>query len=648
MAEFHSDAVDVVASLQQLRPFPTSAMRLVEMACGETAERIELVHIVEQDPLLMAEILRVANSVRYARPVAASTVEQALLILGNRAVAQVAAAGLFGRHLLDHAEHPAIGRSLWRHSLAVGAIAREFAAGEHANAQQAATLGLLHELGPLALLNTRPDLVLKVEEALQQGSLRREAEQQVYGVAGEQLSLAAGRALRLPKLLVAGLESLQRAGVVNQSEVRCVQAADSIAPMIGIPSYPSAIGNPLVPVAKAALARHYGLLQRVAQAASEAVLSLPPTSGCRVADSLEMVFEANQRLAALNTQYDRAKRELEQRAGETRKLIATFSMLRDDMDVASLRREILEALLRQYGASASFHLQENHAEGATGSCSVLRADDSVRQLPLKLSGAWINRETLDALDAGQCVDVRAGATHAALCEAIGPMMQFVLAPMHVRNRRTGMLGLGFAGLPRTEKGEMEFLSILSTAAALSIENARLYAEAVEEATVDTVTGLTTRRSAMEHLQRSLVERRGECSAVLMLDLDNFKSVNDTLGHCEGDVFLAEVGAALKAALRPGDAVSRFGGDEFLVVLRQTNAEGALLVAERIFAALQLVVTRERWSRVPAHLGASIGVACSAAGDDAKALVNRADAALYEAKALGRNRIVSAAQPVAIT
>ncbi|MSR73851.1 MAG: GGDEF domain-containing protein [Planctomycetes bacterium] len=644
MGELRTDAVEVVASLKHLRPFPVLAMRLVDMACGESPDRAELVRLVEQDPLLVAEILRTANNAHYARRVPTECVEQALLVLGNRAVAQVAAAGLIGRHLLERVEHRSIGRSLWRHALAVGAMARELAAGEQASARQAGTLGLFHELGPMALLNTRPDLVLRVEQALQQGMQRKEAEQQIYGLCGDQLSVLAARSLLLPKVLVAGLEALQRGDTTLQPAVRCVLAADRIAPLIGIPSYPSATSLPLGAATEAVLSRQSGSLKRVAQAANEAVLSVTIDEPI---DPIEMVFNANRRLAELNSAYVKVTYELERRADETRKLLGTISMLQDGMDVKHLRTEILDALLRQYGASVSFELHLDSADGATGMCGVLRADDTVRQLPLKLSGAWMGLDTLEALDAGQCVDLRSGAAHAALCEAIGPMMQFVLAPMQVRNRRSGLLGLGFATLPLGDSGAMEFLAILSTAAALSIENARLYAEAVEEATVDTVTGLTTRRSALDQLQRCLLERRGESCAVIMIDLDNFKAVNDNLGHWEGDVYLKEVGAALKATLRPGDAVSRFGGDEFLVVLRHADAASAARVAERVLEALQQVAANERWLRVPAQLGASLGVACSIENDDAKSLVTRADVALYEAKALGKGRVVTAGRPVAV-
>jgi diguanylate cyclase (GGDEF)-like protein len=119
-------------------------------------------------------------------------------------------------------------------------------------------------------------------------------------------------------------------------------------------------------------------------------------------------------------------------------------------------------------------------------------------------------------------------------------------------------------------------------------------------------------------------RRAWHVAVLMVDVDRFKAVNDRRGHLTGDAVLASVASAMRAGLRAGDLAGRFGGDEFVVLLTDVTPREAAAIAER---AVQRIRTR-------CPVTASAGVACAAAGSSLDALTRRADAALYRAKAAG--------------
>ncbi|MHB8798665.1 MAG: sensor domain-containing diguanylate cyclase [Thermoanaerobaculia bacterium] len=175
--------------------------------------------------------------------------------------------------------------------------------------------------------------------------------------------------------------------------------------------------------------------------------------------------------------------------------------------------------------------------------------------------------------------------------------------------------------------------------------ARLHAanEVIERlARTDPLTLLANRRGLEEAIahERDRAERTGEPLSVVALDLDLFKRVNDTWGHGVGDRLLSAVGEALRAGVRPYDVAARLGGEEFLLVLPATHRERAAHVAERLRARLaQLVV-----EGLPERVTASGGVAEHARGETTEALLARADAALYEAKRLGRDRIVVAPPP----
>lgn len=159
---------------------------------------------------------------------------------------------------------------------------------------------------------------------------------------------------------------------------------------------------------------------------------------------------------------------------------------------------------------------------------------------------------------------------------------------------------------------------------------------------DELTGVATRRHFQERLGGELrrARRHGHELCVLMLDLDHFKQINDGWGHPTGDCVLARVGSVLRESLRGSDLPARLGGDEFCAILPNADQDSAVMLAERIRAALsaQPLVTADG---VEIRLTCSIGVAAlDAARDDLESLLARADAALYQAKHAGRDGVAT--------
>jgi diguanylate cyclase (GGDEF)-like protein len=168
-----------------------------------------------------------------------------------------------------------------------------------------------------------------------------------------------------------------------------------------------------------------------------------------------------------------------------------------------------------------------------------------------------------------------------------------------------------------------------------------YAVLLDQSTRDPLTGLNNRRSTLEELQNrfDLSQRHNRPLAVIMCDLDHFKLINDTRGHGAGDRVLEEFGQRVRNNLRTTDLAGRIGGEEFLLILPETDMEGALLLAERLRAA-----TADLPFELPPEslrVTCSLGVAQRSAEDrDGGALMARADGALYAAKRGGRNQVVS--------
>jgi diguanylate cyclase (GGDEF)-like protein len=174
---------------------------------------------------------------------------------------------------------------------------------------------------------------------------------------------------------------------------------------------------------------------------------------------------------------------------------------------------------------------------------------------------------------------------------------------------------------------------------LLVEFDQLYWELVQIALTDVITGLPNHRAVMNQVDVAVArcQRTQETCAVLFVDLDQFKRVNDTWGHRAGDWLLHEVAQRLRAALRPQDFVGRGGGEEFVVLLPEVDLQVASQVAENMYS----VITSSPcfWqpdptsSAVPISISASIGVAIySLHGKSAEALIQSADRAMYQAKA----------------
>lgn len=164
-----------------------------------------------------------------------------------------------------------------------------------------------------------------------------------------------------------------------------------------------------------------------------------------------------------------------------------------------------------------------------------------------------------------------------------------------------------------------------------------------QASTDALTGLLNRYglAPLYHAERLRAERHGRALSLVLLDLDHFKRVNDESGHAAGDGVLRELATLLRHSVRAEDIVARWGGEEFVILLPECDETAAAALAENLRGAMAA-----HDFRVPRRITASFGVAQLEDGGDLESLVARADAALYRAKTLGRNRVCRAGEPVA--
>ncbi len=217
----------------------------------------------------------------------------------------------------------------------------------------------------------------------------------------------------------------------------------------------------------------------------------------------------------------------------------------------------------------------------------------------------------------------------------------VVAPLTVDGQHLGVV-VGEWGEQRVGRIPAAVVDAVLQAAAhtgLSLRGALLLRTVEQLATRDTLTGLANRRLFEEALEREVgrADREGSPLSLVVMDLDHFKSVNDTYGHQTGDEVLRQVGAALTATCRAMDLPARYGGEEFVVLLPDCPSHAALEVADRLRRAI-----REQVTALPVTLSAGVATLPDNAAD-ADRLVAAADSALYEAKGSGRDRTIASSR-----
>jgi diguanylate cyclase (GGDEF)-like protein len=259
-----------------------------------------------------------------------------------------------------------------------------------------------------------------------------------------------------------------------------------------------------------------------------------------------------------------------------------------------------------------------------------------RSLNDRLRPASINKAALDqVLPAGSA---SIGADDAGVASLVGPGAELVV-PLDAGAERMAVLVLGSRISDKLYgRAEFELAGTLSFAAAIALKNSELVEQLHSAATTDELTGLYNRRALEERLaaeiSRSL--RHQLHTSVLLLDLDRFKNVNDTLGHAAGDRLLIQVARVLRQQCRALDVVGRLGGDEFLVILPMTKPAEAQVFVARVQSNLR-DMEKDNPEFGPCTL--SMGIAESPRhGTTVSSILAAADTALYKAKRGGRNTV----------
>ena len=205
---------------------------------------------------------------------------------------------------------------------------------------------------------------------------------------------------------------------------------------------------------------------------------------------------------------------------------------------------------------------------------------------------------------------------------------------------TDLGSMTFSRKKRFIEEELAIIERLAGTLVFPLRNAKLYQAALKSALRDELTDFGNRRAlaASLHREAELSIRHNTPLSIIMLDIDHFKAINDIYGHLAGDSILKDLAATIKKCARQSDLCFRFGGEEFLMILDNTDSQQALMVAERIRKTVADFSYLYNGKIIP--LTVSLGAATFEPSETLDKFQSRADSALYEAKNQGRNRVIS--------
>lgn len=623
---------------------------MLELVLDPSTSPREIASLVRTDPGLALEVLRRRQPGERKRRFALH-LHDALASLDANGLRELALRlPIRGRfELLDAAEGHACSLLSRKHAVACASAAAAFARESHyAEPETAYTAGLLSSIGSLALwqLGEREMRELLVRASRQPIDALNREERDVFGFDHELLGITLADAWNLPYELhdtLAALhrpaEDLERLALdgVDVHLASLVRAGFHAAHEAGFPLHAGLdAGAPPADVARLFDSVDLAsVLERVRESVSRAAEMARPRARNH-AEAFPIVMAAREEL-----QQRLLEKEHLLRAGDSvfHVLQYSFERLGEGDPLPGVMLRAMERMDFRRITCLEFDAREGRID--------VRSSYAVAGETRTQEGRWAPcHAERGSLERAARIDRESHDPLHQLVLELCDVHSAVIAPLReldAQRRLILVADRGRAGRAPVP-GEEDAFGTIADQAGLLVKFHRMERQNEALATQDPLTGAATRRRLMERLEflASQSERTGLPFSLLIMDLDHFKRFNDTMGHQTGDELLQDLVRILQANVRKGDLVARYGGEEFVVLLPNCTIDRSLELGE----TLRALVHDHGTSRLERYRGLQVSISMGAAqwrkGESVTALIGRADAALYEAKHAGRNRVLRAA------
>lgn len=335
--------------------------------------------------------------------------------------------------------------------------------------------------------------------------------------------------------------------------------------------------------------------------------------------------------AAIALDNTRLYTKIAREAQETAILYEVSRTFISTLDFETLLQNILQRLIDTFGYLNLAIFLVDEEKQRLNLCSYINYPESVKEIEIKIGTTGITGHVAATREMYYSPDVSKDPYY---IPGVKEAKSEVCFPLMIGNRLIGVLDVESPEIDGFTPDDIRILSTLSAQIAIALDNARLYEEAKKLSLTDPLTGLPNRRSFEIMIENEIkrAERYRRTFALLMMDFDNFKGYNDKFGHSAGDYILKKFSSLMKDAIRDVDFLGRYGGDEFIAVLPETDANFALVAADRI---RKIIEAEQLDPPVTLSIGISVFPRDSR---EKQELIDLADRACYEAKQMGGNRV----------
>jgi diguanylate cyclase (GGDEF)-like protein/putative nucleotidyltransferase with HDIG domain len=652
----HSDIKKVLKKDEKELPGFAQVMAKMITVCKDPNAAIEdVAKLVETDPGITVKILSIVNSSYFNLRSKVSAISEAVLFLGIDEIKKICLGVTFFETMVKSGQKKHFDRTFfWRHCLCVASLSQTIAEQiGYPNPGDAYTAGLLHDFGRIVLDRTgRVNYADFCKNAINCTGTLVEEEREIIGIGHDDLGAYYANRWGFPQKLCLTIQYHHRYfGHLDLCKedvqfISIVCLADFLAWTQGMGSMDVIFPLALHPGIKKEIPLDHIDFETVIQKMDEEIENTAEFYGFEFPSSDQYrasLLKANLKLSAINSGSfsPTAQEAHEQKRPLTASILAPHSSLEPQKILSAT----LKAICQDFDFDRVYILKAASPQRRLQVVKCLKHDRFSDQLAS-------NYISMDIGDNGflQCLRNKApviiNGTQAGEKEVLEKfsISQMLVVPFCSHDKVIGLLGMDHVESgKKIGPGLFSSIAIVANELGRALENASAYKKARSASLHDGMTGLLNRMAIDELLEKSFSKAINENMAlcVAMIDVDHFKKFNDMFGHQEGDNVLKLIAKTLKKMSRPTDHVGRYGGEEFIVILNDTEPAKAVMYAERIRKEIEHLgnLLSDRFQ----GLGLTVSIGISSLDNNTKrrdTLVSRADKALYKAKDAGRNRVVS--------